>query len=272
MVLIVVDSCSKWIDAYPMKHANARATTECLLRYCADNGTPRLIVSDNGTQFTSVLFKTFCLENGIKHTTSPVYHPQSNGQAEKMVNVYKRFIKKKALQDVNGFDITVATSQFLLSYRTTPNTATPGRCTPAKAHLGRELRTILDQIRPQIAAEFNENVKQNESFDRHHGAKRRFFEVNTAVFYRLKKDADWYPAIVIKSIGSRLYRLSNTENGKEIRVHANQMKRRNVELPSDHSLRFLRSPDDYDYDNVGSEITQSTRSRTPSSTLSSSYS
>uniref|UniRef100_A0AC34GW48 Integrase catalytic domain-containing protein n=1 Tax=Panagrolaimus sp. ES5 TaxID=591445 RepID=A0AC34GW48_9BILA len=250
MVLIAVDSCSKWIDACPMKQATARETTKFLLRYCADNGTPHLLVSDNGSQFKSAEFQNFCKVNGIKHTTSPIYHPQSNGQAEKMVNVYKRFIKKKALKDVDCFDIHVATSQFLFSYRTTPNTATPGHCTPAKAHLGRELRSILDQMRPQIAADFNENVKQNESFNRHHGAKSRSFNVKDTVFYRLKKDTDWFPATVTARLGSRLYRLTNAANGKEIRVHTNQMKNRNVPAPTNNSLRFLKSPDDYDYDNA----------------------
>uniref|UniRef100_A0A914Q1Q4 RNA-directed DNA polymerase n=1 Tax=Panagrolaimus davidi TaxID=227884 RepID=A0A914Q1Q4_9BILA len=257
MVLIAVDSCSKWIDARPMKHANAYETTKFLFRYCADNGFPKLLVTDNGTQFTSIAFKNFCKENGIQHTTSPVYHPQSNGQAEKMVNIYKRFIKKKAHKADGNFDLDLATSQFLHCYRTTPNTATPGHCTPAKAHLDRELRTKLDLIRPEIAAVLNENAKQNDCFDRHHGAKHRHFKVKDTVFYRLKKDSAWIPAIVKSRIGSRLYRLTNTETGKEIRVHANQLIGRNIGTPTDCSLRFLKSPDDFDYD-VIEENTSST--------------
>uniref|UniRef100_A0A914Y7X3 RNA-directed DNA polymerase n=1 Tax=Panagrolaimus superbus TaxID=310955 RepID=A0A914Y7X3_9BILA len=240
MVLIAVDSCSKWIDALPMKHATAHETTKFLLRYIADNGTPHLVVSDNGSQFTSAEFQSFCKANGIKHMTSPVYFPQSNGQAEKMVNVYKRFIKKKALQNPDCFDIDIATSQFLLSYRTTPNTATPGHCTPAKAHLNRELRTILDQIRPEIAAQFNENTKQNDAFDRHHGAKARCFSVKDTVFYRLKKNSSWKAATVIARVGSRLYCLMDAETKKEIRVHANQMKHRIAATPTNNTLRFLK--------------------------------
>uniref|UniRef100_A0A914QXN5 RNA-directed DNA polymerase n=1 Tax=Panagrolaimus davidi TaxID=227884 RepID=A0A914QXN5_9BILA len=205
MVLIAVDSCSKWVAARTMKHATAYETVKFLLQYCADNGTPQLVVTDNGSQFTSIVFQDFCKASGINHITSPVYHPQSNGQAEKIVQVYKNFIKKKALADPENFDLDVATTQFLFSYRTTPNTATPGHCTPAMAHMNRELRSILDQIRPEIASQFNENVRQNELFDRHHGARQRKFNVNDAVFYRLKKGSSWKAAIVNSRIGSRLY-------------------------------------------------------------------
>uniref|UniRef100_A0A914YVH6 Uncharacterized protein n=1 Tax=Panagrolaimus superbus TaxID=310955 RepID=A0A914YVH6_9BILA len=71
---------------------------------------------------------------------------------------------KQALQGGENFDIHLETSRFLGCYRTTPNTATPGNCTPAMAHLNRELRTTLDLIRPEVAARFNENVRQNEAF------------------------------------------------------------------------------------------------------------
>jgi hypothetical protein len=248
MVLIIFDSYSKWIDAQPMKNATAYATLKVLLRYAADNGMPQLLVSDNGTQFTSKQFQRFCKENGIKHRTSPVYHPQSNGQAEKMVQVYKNFIKKKALESGNNpFDIHLATSQFLCCYRTTPNTATPGNCTPAKAHLGRELRTILDQIRPEVVDILSENVSQNDSFNRQHGARKRKFLVKDTVFYRLKNGTSWIAATVAARLGKRLYLLSNTANGKDIRVHANQIKNRIVALPSNSSLKFLKSPNDFDY-------------------------
>jgi transposase InsO family protein len=40
------------------------------------------LVSDNGLQFTSAQFSDYMKQAGIVHITSPVGHPQSNGQAE----------------------------------------------------------------------------------------------------------------------------------------------------------------------------------------------
>ena len=44
-------------------------------------GLPEKIITDNGPQFTS---ENFVLSNGIKHSKTAPYHPQSSGAAEKI--------------------------------------------------------------------------------------------------------------------------------------------------------------------------------------------
>ena len=47
----------------------------------ATHGIPEIIVSDNGSVFTSKEFQQFVQMNGIKHVTTAPYHPGSlNGQ------------------------------------------------------------------------------------------------------------------------------------------------------------------------------------------------
>ena len=43
---------------------------------------PQAIVADNGPQFDSIVFRTFCSELNIKKLYSTPYYPQSNGKAE----------------------------------------------------------------------------------------------------------------------------------------------------------------------------------------------
>ena len=45
-------------------------------------GVPNSLVTDNGLQFDSKAFQTFCSELGIRNKYSTPAYPQSNGQAE----------------------------------------------------------------------------------------------------------------------------------------------------------------------------------------------
>ena len=51
------------------------------------HGLPRQIISDRGTQFASKLFQEFCQKLGIKSTMSTAYHPQTDGQTERVNQV-----------------------------------------------------------------------------------------------------------------------------------------------------------------------------------------
>ena len=90
MILVVVDAYSKWIEAIPMSKATSCSTIRHLQTLFAQFGIPDTIVSDNGTDFVSQEFELFLLQNGINHITSSPYHPATNGQAERGVQIVKR--------------------------------------------------------------------------------------------------------------------------------------------------------------------------------------
>ena len=72
----------------------------------ARNGIPEILRSDNGPQYSSQEFSQFMRSYGEEHITSSPTYPQSNGQAERMVQTVKRLLKKSK-------DLYLA----LLSYR-----------------------------------------------------------------------------------------------------------------------------------------------------------
>ena len=55
---------------------------------------PNTLVTDNKSSFGSEEFENFVKKNGIKHLTTALYHPSSNGLAERMVQTFKTTIKK----------------------------------------------------------------------------------------------------------------------------------------------------------------------------------
>ncbi|GFT69156.1 uncharacterized protein K02A2.6 [Trichonephila clavipes] len=62
-----------------------KKTIECLRDSFARFGLPRVLVSDNGSQFTSNEFQRFMHKNVVRHKTSAPFKPSSNGQAERYV-------------------------------------------------------------------------------------------------------------------------------------------------------------------------------------------
>ena len=112
-----------------------------LIRY--DYGLCEVIVSDNGTQFTSVESSEFSARNGIIHFITSPGHSQSNGQAERYVDTVKSALTK-GLRD--GKKITNVLLKFLFYYRSIPPATT--NSSPAEVFLRRQLRTVLDLLRP----------------------------------------------------------------------------------------------------------------------------
>ena len=96
MMLIIVDSHSKWNDVNVTTSINASMTIEKLMFSFAIHGLPHTIVSDNGPSFVSSEFELFNKMNGIRHIKISLHHPasSSNGPAEHTVQTVKYGISK----------------------------------------------------------------------------------------------------------------------------------------------------------------------------------
>ncbi|GFW57776.1 uncharacterized protein K02A2.6 [Trichonephila clavipes] len=115
---LIVDAHSKWLEVYPMKVTTTKKTIECLRDSFARFGLPRVLVSDNGSQFTSYEFQRFMHKNGVRHKTSAPFKPSSNGQAERYVATLKQSLR--AMHKYEG-TIQQKLSTFLMQYRKAPN-------------------------------------------------------------------------------------------------------------------------------------------------------
>ncbi|KAK6763081.1 hypothetical protein RB195_023693 [Necator americanus] len=138
--LLIVDAYSKWPEIVQMSSISSTVTIQAMKCIFAKFGNAETLVTDNGTQFTSSQFASFCRSRGILHIRTPPFHPQSNGQAERFVDTFKRGLAK-----LKGEEPTVDTLQtFLMAHRSTPCPSAPNQRSPAEAFLGRRLRTELD--------------------------------------------------------------------------------------------------------------------------------
>ena len=63
MFIIMIDAHSKWMEAFPMNTSTSRATIEKLRIDFAKHGLPEIVVTDNGSNFTSEEFEDFLKKN-----------------------------------------------------------------------------------------------------------------------------------------------------------------------------------------------------------------
>jgi len=76
-LLVCVDAFSKFCWLFPLRSATAQLTVQVLRTHFFQHfGIPATIVSDNGSQFTSHIFKRMCFGHGIRHVTTSPYYPQ----------------------------------------------------------------------------------------------------------------------------------------------------------------------------------------------------
>ncbi|KAK3544108.1 hypothetical protein QTP86_001806 [Hemibagrus guttatus] len=94
-VMVVVDRFSKGCKLIPLKGLpTAMQSAEAMFSHVFRNfGLPEDIVSDRGPQFTSRVWGSLCARLGIGVSLSSGYHPQSNGQAERLNQEIGRFLR-----------------------------------------------------------------------------------------------------------------------------------------------------------------------------------
>ena len=77
------DQWSRYINCYPLQSNETKEVAKTFMeRFVANFGCPISVHSDNGTEFTSELFKSLMDELKIQKTFTPSYNPRSNGKLE----------------------------------------------------------------------------------------------------------------------------------------------------------------------------------------------
>ena len=118
-LLVGTDYFTKWVKAKPL--ANIKDVD--VKRFVQKNivtrfGVPHVLISDNGLQFDSKTFRSYCGELRITNRYSTPTYPQGNRQAETVNKVIVNGLKKR-LDDAKGKWVGEL-PHVLWTYRTTP--------------------------------------------------------------------------------------------------------------------------------------------------------
>ncbi|RWS21244.1 hypothetical protein B4U80_09163 [Leptotrombidium deliense] len=95
-VIVLVEHTTRYMICKPQKSTKSAEfirfmEEEVVTRF----GSPLVLISDRGTCFTSFETYEYFEKNGITHSTSPPYFPESNGLAERAVKTIKDTIRRQ---------------------------------------------------------------------------------------------------------------------------------------------------------------------------------
>ena len=122
-ILVMVDHLTSWpmVKAIPDKEATT-VVNAIFEKLILEHGSPEILLSDNGKEFTNDTLAYVCQEFGIvQHFTSP-YTSTSNGKTENFNKFLMASIGKLCQEDKASWDQVL--DQILSSYRCCPHTST----------------------------------------------------------------------------------------------------------------------------------------------------
>ena len=95
-ILVAVDYVSKWVEAVPTVHADAKSVCKLFKQVIFPRfGIPRVVISDGGTHFNNAQFENLLTKYGVHdHRVTTPYHPQENGQVELSNREIKQILEK----------------------------------------------------------------------------------------------------------------------------------------------------------------------------------
>ena len=92
-LLTVMCASTRYPEAFPLSNIRTKTIVNALTKFFTTYGYPDVIQSDQGSNFTSKLFKEVVKELQVKHCQSSAYHPESQGALERFHQTLKTMLK-----------------------------------------------------------------------------------------------------------------------------------------------------------------------------------
>ncbi|KAJ1601241.1 hypothetical protein NDA14_000540 [Ustilago hordei] len=114
-ILVIVDRLTKFAILAPTnKTVTAKQTAVLLYGHMVRLfGYPDHMVSDRGRQFISGAWKAFAEQMGVKHSLSTAYHPQTDGQTERVNQVIEQYLRMSCNYEQNDWANLLDTAAFV---------------------------------------------------------------------------------------------------------------------------------------------------------------
>jgi hypothetical protein len=122
-ILTFQDELSKFLVAIPIPRQDAETVAqEFVTNIVLKLGTPSKILTDQGSNFLSEVFKNTCKMLKIKKLQTTPFHPESNGGLERSHRILKEYLRHYIEEDQGNWDVWVPYAVYV--YNTSIHTST----------------------------------------------------------------------------------------------------------------------------------------------------
>ena len=255
-ILTAIDYFTRWVEAFPMRNQEAETVARILIEQVFSRyGLPMQLISDQGPNFESTLFREMCRLLKVDKVRTTPYKARTNGLIERWHKVLNTMLAKVVAD--NHRDWNVHLPYVCAAYRATEHNVTG--YTPNFLFLGREAIMPIDltmevvELSPTDPETFVE--RQKELIRKAHELvrdltkryvtiqKRRYdlrvrpkeFSSGDWVYYlyprkRIGRSPKWTrmytgPYLVVGVLNSLLYRIQRSARSKPILVHVDKLKK-----------------------------------------------
>ena len=157
-ILVIVDSLTKMAHFIP---CNKSCSSADLAKTFIPNvfrlhGIPDKIVSDRGPQFISKMWKRFCELAGIKTALSTAFHPQTDGQTERVNQTLETILRIYCNYQQNNWKELLPIAEF--AYNNSMHSSI--KCSPFYANYGFNPRMDLLECSTSVNPDAESRIKK----------------------------------------------------------------------------------------------------------------
>ena len=122
-IINVIDLFSGWPESFATKSKSAETVAQILIeKIIPRHSCPRVIVSDNGTEFCNAIIEQISAFFNIKRIRTSIFHPQGNGKCERFNRVQNDMLAKMVSPSQRDWDTKLPA--ILSAYRSAKNETT----------------------------------------------------------------------------------------------------------------------------------------------------
>ena len=254
-VCTIVDHFSGWPEAWAIPDKSAATIAKLLLEeFIPRHGCPRVIISDQGTEYCNALLNLVNKELGISRIHTSSYHPQSNGKTERFHRCMNEMIQKQISENQTTWDRIL--QPCLGAYRVSKNESTKyspyfvmyGRdpvlpidtlLQPRLRYAGEDYVPVMFEHLHNAYSEVVQNMQQSRERNKAliaQNATSSNFQPGDPVFYfdpsvqpgdTPKFTLPWKNYFrVVSKLGEENYRIKNMQTHKTKIVHSENLRHR----------------------------------------------